>query len=229
MSNNPNQQIAPVEPAKNPFTGLGADESRSKPRRKIPTQTLLLGLVLAVSGASLFWMRHEGLKSGVDFKPINTDYKEADAEKARTYDRIMADLARIQEPLDVALGEFGKSPFMLDTGATKITESGQPVVDDAARMQAEAEARIKARREELVMMAGGLQLNSVMGGATPMARIDGEFVRVGDIVHETFKVTEIDGLTVTVTAEGQTFKLTMEPKGNQAPRKAPVKMGKPTK
>lgn len=226
------QQITPVE-TKNPFSGLGGGEGAySAPKRRLPTQTIILLLVVAVSGVALMWMRREGLRAGVTLANVNIDYKEADAEKAKTYDRIMTDLARIQTPLDVALGEFGRSPFMLETQTTVVTERGQVIEDpNAAAMRALAEAgnRAKVRQAELDATVGSMRLNSVMGGATPLARIDGEFVSEGDVIGEVFTVEKIEGLTVTLTAEGHTYILTMEPKGISAPKKSPVKVGKPNK
>ena len=49
-------------------------------------------------------MRRYGMKSGIQFDKVDVEFKDTDTEKAKTYERIMADLATVQKPLDVALG-----------------------------------------------------------------------------------------------------------------------------
>jgi hypothetical protein len=73
-----------------------------------------------------------------------------------------------------------------------------------------------ARKTALLNEAGKLVLHSVMGGKRPLARIDDETVTVGDTVAEYFTVTEISGRSVTITADGESFTLTMQA-GNMPP------------
>lgn len=232
------KQLAVPEGAKHehaPFAGLSPEELAGKGRArrsKTSTQVVILLLVVGVSAVSLWWMRREGTKVGVNFNELKVDYSEPDAEKARTYARIMTDLARIQTPLDVALGEFGKSPFMLDSGKPVVSENGVqiPAGPDPAEVAArEAAERAEARHQELMTALDNLRLQSIMGGRVPLARIDDQTVRVGDTVGGVFTVTAIDGRTVTVAADGQTFSLTIDEKKNDTPKRAPVKMGTPAK
>ncbi|MDX2131965.1 MAG: hypothetical protein SFY69_07935 [Planctomycetota bacterium] len=215
-----------------PFAGLSPEElaGQRPPKRRGSTQVVIFALVIGVSAISLWWMRREGTRAGVSFEEIKVEYTEPDAEKARTYQRIMADLARVQTPLDVALGEFGRSPFMLDTGTATITEHGTevpagPTPEEVAAR--EAAERAAARRQELVDALASLRLQSVMGGRSPLARIDDETVRVGDRVAKLFTVSGIEGRSVTLEADGQVFTLTMDDRRTDQPRRAPVKMGKP--
>lgn len=233
----PQNQLAPAEPrpaeqARAPFAGLSPEELAGQRRTKrLPGQTLILLLVLAVSTASLMWMRREGTRAGVNFTELKVSYEEPDAEKARTYARIMADLSRIQTPLDLALGEFGKSPFMLDTGTTVVEiKPGLPMPvglspeEIAAR---EAAAKAEARKQEVLAELATFQLASVMGGRSPLARISGDTYRVGDRVGENFTVTAIEGRSVTLTADGESYTISMEEPGEAGPKASPVKMGKP--
>ncbi|CAG0997426.1 hypothetical protein PHYC_02653 [Phycisphaerales bacterium] len=218
-----------------PFAGLSPEElaGKSRGRRgKTSTQVVILLLVVGVSAVSLWWMRREGTKVGVNFQELKVDYSEPDAEKARTYARIMTDLARIQTPLDVALGEFGKSPFMLDSGKAVVSENGVsvPAGPDPQEVAArEAAERAEARRQELLTALENLRLQSLMGGRVPLARIDDRTVRVGDEVGGVFTVTAIEGRTVTLAADGQTFTLTIDEQRTTTPKRAPVKMGTPSK
>ncbi len=183
-------------------------------RKHIPTQLPLLILVLGVSAGALYGMRQYGMRSGFNFDAKTVDYKEQDSAKARTYERIMAELDRVKQPLDVTLTEFGKSPFMRDTVEAKITPDVKPLepgMSDVERHRAEAVDALKR-----------LKLNSIIG---TIARIDDLTVQVGDPVGDLFVVKAIDGRSVTFEAYGEDFTLTMEAPKAGSPKKSPTRMG----
>jgi hypothetical protein len=225
MTDDP-KMLPGAEPA--PFTGVTPEElAAHRPRRRVPTQTLILMLVLSVSAGSLAWMRREGTRAGITFTDLKVEYKEPDTERARTYQRIMSDLARIQSPLDVALRDLGRSPFML--ASTRPTISTDAVIPENATLEeraaAEAAARAEARRQELVAALESMRVHSIVSGSVPLARIDDQTVRVGDQIGE-FLITGIEGRVVSLQADGHVFTLSMEAAGG-SPKKAPVKIGKP--
>lgn len=238
MNNQESKQLSVPAPGAEatPFAGLTPEDlagKRGSRASKASTQAVILLLVVAVSAISLWWMRREGTRVGVTFAELKVDYSEPDAEKARTYARIMADLSRIQSPLDVALGEFGSSPFMLDTGkpvispdGVAVTPTGTSAEDAAARIAAD---KAEARRLELESSLFNIRLQSVMDGRVPLARVNDATVRVGDTIGNFFLVTKIEGRGVTVTADGQEFTLTIKERSTDAPKKAPVKLGAPAK
>lgn len=219
---------APDSGVPNPFANAGTVEA-ARVKRRIPTQTIILLLVMGVSAAALFSMRQLGLRSGVQFEEVKLDGAGPDAEKAKTYERIMADLQRLQTPLDVALGEFGKSPFMLETSKTSVTAHGEPVIELSPEERAAIAAREAAatRLAEIQDKAARLEVNGILAGRVPIARINGHAFRIGDIVDELFTVTAIDGRSVTVEAEGESFVLTMEASPDRAPKRSPARIGKP--
>jgi hypothetical protein len=194
--------------------GVGQDFVAPRQRRRFPAQLLLLLMVVGVSGGSLYEMRQYGTKSGFKFDDaVDVDFKPGDSEKARTYERIMADLARVQKPLDVALGDFGKSPFMLDTAGPEVKPDPGPVAPGASeqeRHMAEAAAALKQ-----------MHLNSIIGD---IARIDEQNVRVGDTVGDIFKVKAIDGRSVTFEVFGEEMSLTMEVGKASGPKRGATKM-----
>lgn len=209
-----------------PFAGVQTESLLRRPKRRIPSQTIILGLVVAVSATALMWMRREGLRTGVTVTTTTVDYQgEQDLEKAKTYDRIMADLARAQKPLDVALADFGKSPFMVAQAKPTIEQNGTPMEAMSADEQAAAAAkeRAAARKAELQMTLQGMTINGIMGGANPLARIDGKMLRVGDTFGE-FKVVGIEGMTVSLEADGDTYTLTLDPNQPSGPKRSPIKM-----
>lgn len=208
------------------FGGISPDSMTRRPKRRIPSQTIILGLVVAVSAISLLWMRREGLRTGVTITTTTVDYKgEQDLEKAKTYDRIMTDLARAQKPLDVALADFGQSPFMLAQAKPVIEQNGEPVVPINADEQAALAARERAaaRKAELAMTLQGMTINGILAGKHPLVRIDGRLLRVGDNIND-FKVVGIEGMTISLEADGDTYTLTLDPNQSGAPKHAPLKM-----
>jgi hypothetical protein len=182
-------------------------------RPKMPSQVPLLLVILAISGGALYSMRQYGMKSGFKFQEVKVDIKEEDSEKARTYERIMADLARVQNPLDVTLTEFGNSPFMRAQGEVTYTpEVGMPT----------AEMTIEERRRiEAVDTLKRMKLRGIIGN---VARIDDMSVRVGDRVGDIFTVTSIEGRTVTFEAHGEVFTLTLEAK-KPMQKQSPTRVG----
>ncbi|MCX5690677.1 MAG: hypothetical protein NTV94_13005 [Planctomycetota bacterium] len=184
----------------------------SAPRTKVSQQTIVLMVVLSVSASAIFGMRTLGMKAGIAMGSDVVEYTPPEIDRNSTYDRILADLARIQNPLDVALGEFGKSPFMLQQ--TAIAAPVDPVAagEDTAEQRAAADkqAKLEARRKELTDQLAAMKVQSIMGGKAPLVRISGEMYRVGDTVAEDFMITSIEDRTVTLKADGQKFTLTLD-------------------
>jgi len=179
---------------------------------KMPSQVPLLLLILCVSAGALYGMRRYGMQSGFTFNEVKVDFKSDESMKARTYERIMADLNRIQKPLDVTLTEFGKSPFMRERQQAHVTPDAGPVevgMNETDRLRAEAVDTLKR-----------MKLRGIIGS---VARIDDLTVKAGDII-DMFTVTAVSGRTVTFEAHGETFTLTLEePKAG--PKKSSTRMG----
>jgi hypothetical protein len=217
----PKQEFAPLSAT--PMEVANAPSSRS---RRIQQQTVVLLILLCVSAGAIIGMRKLGMRAGIAFGEEGViDYTPPDSEKARTYERIMGDLHRIQTPLDVALGEFGKSPFMLQQAARTVS-TPPPAEDAAARAAAEASRRAAQRLNELREKAGTLRLHGVVAGTQPLARINGETFRIGDRVGGDFRIAKIEGRSVTVTADGHEFVVSLE-QVQSGPKAPPMKIGKP--
>jgi hypothetical protein len=182
-------------------------------KAKMPSQVPLLLVILCISGGALYSMRQYGMKSGFKFQEVNVSIEEADSEKARTYERIMADLQRVQHPLDVTLTEFGNSPFMRSQGEVTYTPEVPPMTPEMTDAE--------RRRIEAVDTLKRMKLRGIIGH---VARIDDETVRVGDTVAGIFLVTGIDGRTVTFEAHGEVFTLTLEA-AKPGPKKSPTRLG----
>lgn len=212
----PNQQrdIA-VAGSANAGGGGGAEEvtqASSRQGIRVSGHVVCMAIVVAVSAATIYFMRQYGVRAGIDFDTVTVEYQQPDESKARTYEKIMADLERIQRPMEVALGEFSATPFMLDRPVTTVS----PQDPNAGRMSpeelaAEAERRrIEQRREELMMALRSLKVQGVMGGRVPLARISDETYRVGDTIANLFQIVAIEGREVVLEHEGERFTLGMQ-------------------
>lgn len=213
--------------------GLGAKlplpegtEGPAKVRTKIPQQTIIMLIVLTVSAGAIFAMRKMGTKAGIAMGGEIVQYTPPDSERTKSYARIMDELSAIQTPLDVALGEFGKSPFMLRNNQAQPVidpvSAGMPTPEQAAAE--EAKRRLAQREQELRDKASQIVVQSVIDGRVPIARINGEMYRVGDIVLETFTITGIKERTVTFEADGIKFTSTFDVSAGGT-KSAPMRVG----
>lgn len=190
-----------------PGTEGGGDTIPRKPR--VSSQLVVLVIVLGVSAASVASMRHIGAKSGMNLQVKDVaqqpTVQDDTPEKAARYDRIMKDLQQLQQPLDIALGNLAKIPSLIAT-PEKIAKHpgvGEPPPpepqDEMAKLLAEDRARFAK-----------IRLQSVMGGRVPLARIDGKFYRLGDLVDERFIVKSIEDRSAVLEAHGESYELQME-------------------
>lgn len=195
-----------------PMPGMEGD---SAPRKvKVNSQAVVLVIVLGVSAAALASMRHIGMKSGMTLNAganasaMQPTVVQDDPEKVARYDRIMKDLQQLQQPLDIALGDLSRIPDLIPTDR-KVEQPqpgnalAAPVANDPDRENARRLADVRAK-------ASQLKLQSCMGGKVPLARIDGKFYRIGDLVNEQFIVKTIEHRSVTVEASGEQFVLEMQ-------------------
>lgn len=214
------------------FRGLPGGMSEAPPmdlaprKSKLSQQAIVVVLLLGVSGAAIFGMRHLGARAGMDMTVDEVGFKFGDereaAERSKSYERIMADLQRMQKPLDVAMGDFQKSPFMLDMPEEAPTNN---IEDEEVKRAEQARREAEARKEKIHQTLGTLQLQSVLGGNKPLARISGETVHVGDKVGGAFLVKEIRGREreVVLDTDGDDYVLSMNlPMGGPQTPNAPT-------
>ena len=197
-----------------------------KVRNKIPQQTIIMLIVLTVSAGAIFAMRKLGTKAGIAMGGEIVQYTPPDSERTKSYARIMDELSSIQTPLDVALGEFGKSPFMLRNN------QAQPLIDPVSAAMPtpeqtaaeDAKRRLEQRKQELRDKASLIVVQSVIDGRVPIARINGEMFRVGDVVSEVFTITGIKERTVTFEADGIKFTSVFDVNASGT-KSAPMRVG----
>lgn len=191
-------------------TGMAA----AQPRKGPSAQTIVLGLVLVGSAAAVFGMRHFGLgPAGAIAASVEIDYKvgEGGAAAQAGYDQVLEALDRSGRPLQITADRITQDPFVLHDllpDEEVIADGGE--IDPgaaAARLLREREAK---RQRELRAAFEALELQSVIGGRVPVARIGPHIVRVGDPVGDFFVVESISGRSVVLTTDdGYRFTLGM--------------------
>lgn len=211
-------------PLTNPFAAgpggflVSADDAESRPSPL--GSALVLLAVLATAAGVLFGMRQMGMGPKLALADIQIDYP-IDAQSivaAKDHERILDDLKTGGNLRRVPLEMVQTNPFAWRSLVQKETPGAKPI-DEAELTRRQAEER----RQMLADASARLSLQSIMGGGTPMARIGGELVRVGDRVGEHFTVSAITGRAVELVAGDQTFTLTMSEKSDtkHAPARKP--------
>lgn len=174
---------------------------------KIPSGAAVLVLVMLVGGGAIMLMRQFGLGGGYKFDDITIDYPmdamEA-SDRGGEYEQVITDLTNHDVP-QVSLKELRDEPFQLRGAAPKESFTSTAFESEADRLARERQARLLEVQREFQK----LELNSVIGGSAPIARVSGVPVRPGDTVNGVFTVRRITGRSVELEAEGRVYMLTM--------------------
>jgi hypothetical protein len=193
--------------------------------RGVSAQAVMLVLVVAVSGGLLFAMRTIGKKSSIDFSAASYEDFQPDSKLQSDYERVMASLTSVQDPLDVALADLSRSPFAFRAADAPIPTPDNPrplATPQGESPEQAATRRSAARKAALAAELTKLTLHSVLGGKRPIARINDETLTVGDMVADQFLVVSIDGRSVTLSADGQNYVISMDQTGQMNPGAQPA-------
>ncbi len=202
------------------------DPFDATPRRG-PRRVVVASLVLVGAAAGIFAMRAIGMGPGTALASLVLDFKPGASAGTEVSPRLLADLERSKRAVQVPAEVIDKDPFRLRT------EAGAPVVTDDPEALARAEAARQAkleeerrlererRQRELQTAFGRFELQGIMGGTMPIARISGKLVRVGDTLEGGFKVTLIEGRRVVLVAEDTEFVLEFGTPSSAPARPAP--------
>lgn len=199
-----------------------------KPPSKLLNQGTLLIVGLFVIGAvSLFAMRvgqaditgrivSQDIEAKIEQALIKLSRPDAldkgDALAPGNMDKTLSDMDQFVEMFvhdsteqQVPLRYVKKNPFVLP-----VYKSSQPEVAGRDPSEEEKERQRQARKTQLEMELGGLELRSVLQSAgNPIAIIGEGFYQQGQSVGS-FTITQIDQLSVMLTSEGYEFKLEMK-------------------
>lgn len=205
----------------------GAPTSTSK--IKLTGPTLVLFAVAGAGAALLAGMRQLGLKVASAAEPeVAIDYTPGEARNIsnRACDQIIAVLERSGTPVQVPGDQIHKNPFLLQESKPAVEQPGEDPSERDRKRRAEDEAKkARDRQGQIEQTLANVKLLGVLGGKVPVARLNGDTVRVGDTVGELFTVTAITGRSVTLQCDGKDYVISMEDpkqaKTNGAAKPAP--------
>jgi hypothetical protein len=187
--------------------GVGADlPTGHSARSRVSTGTLILLLVVVVAGGVLYIMRQFGLGTRLELVDVKIDYPIDGSATVSTeqHQQVLASLRDSSTTVQVPLNEVKKNPFQL--GLREEEAAPEPT----SQSPFDREAAERARRKQMIQSTfASLELNSVVGGSVPIARISGDNVRIGDRLKDLFTVRSIRGRSVELVADGEVYILTM--------------------
>ncbi|MEM9372214.1 MAG: hypothetical protein AAGA55_01095 [Planctomycetota bacterium] len=193
-----------------PAAPAAAPQSKSK----VSGQVVLAGVVLLLAGGAIYGMRFMGLNAAFGGDDIKVDYTaEKGEETARRFERVMAELDASMSAVQVAEGgSLGSASFNRPVEEEPDAGAYQEPADlnDLDRLARLAEERrLQAARDRMELIQGELSrlnVQGIIGGRVPAARINGQPVRVGQQLG-VFEVVEISGKGVIVRADGIDYEL----------------------
>lgn len=201
---------APLGEASGPPAGLGASggfftEAEAEPKTRL-SGPMLLVIVVALAGGVLLAMRQLGLGPRLSMLEVKIDYPlDGETKANKNHKAILNDLksSGIEQ---VPLEKVQMNPFEWKSLAAQEPVVAGPKEEDPAEV---ARRALEARRVYVKDSLSRLQLNSVLAGRVPVARISGELVKVGDVLGGVFTVKTITGRAVELEADGERFTLAL--------------------
>lgn len=203
-------------------SAMGVGAAAGPTKKKINEGMLLLLIVLVVAAAVLFLMRKTGsatidqslasveLKIEQALAQVSGNARPADGARGidallRNSDDVIAMFVNDPSNKQVPPDHLKKNPFYRLAAARTSDEPTRtvPVVTAEERRR---QLRVQQLRSEL----SGLTLQTVMRGKTPVAVISNQVVREQDKLGS-FTVVTIEPMAVVLTAEGNSYRLTMDP------------------
>lgn len=174
----------------------------SAAKKSLPLQAIAVGLVLVVGAGSLYLMRQQGMRAGIDFS--NTTIVSAPETGIQRIDNEEEILSALNDPPPEQVPKE-----MVPGGVFRINKLGEGSRAATGSLADPIEAAKERRRVEIQSALGKLQVESVMHGRTPIAKISGKLFRVNDEVGGIFVLDRIEDRTVILTVDGNEHKLSM--------------------
>ncbi|MFK7884433.1 MAG: hypothetical protein AB8F26_09670 [Phycisphaerales bacterium] len=193
--------------------GTSVAGSTGESAKKVSGQVVLAGAVLLLAAGAIYGMRFVGLNAAFGGENIKIDYTaEQGLESAKRFESVMAELEASMSAVQLAEGQLAAEPFsrpVEDAPEPGVYEEPNSMddLDRLARLAAERRMQEMSERAQLVQgELMRLNVQGVIGGRVPAARINGQPVRVGNMLG-VFEVVDISGQSVFVEADGQRYEL----------------------
>jgi hypothetical protein len=204
----PNPFTTPAPDLPPALPGFGVQSGAST---GISSHTALLLLVLLISAAAIFGMRKIGMGSLAALAsggPSELDMS-AVPKIDDSHTPLLNELSKSRTDNQVAKDQLQRNPFLMMVRPKAVPPQGVAAMPDLPEPKDDAEAQRQARVRELLGMLSAMELNGIMGGSRPVAKIDGRLFRAGEVVGGTFTVVRISGKQVELEADGERFVLEM--------------------
>lgn len=176
----------------------------------------LMILVVALAGGVLAGMRQLGLGPHAATAGAMKIETQDPAKLAAAHKQVMADLSTARVEMQVPFDRVRTNPFrtagIVNLPAVPSATSEEPTDLNAMveRARQEQQKRLEAERQKQVLsLLQSLELNSVLGGPSPVARINNKIYRIGDRVEGLFLFKSAEGRAVVLEAEGQEHRIEM--------------------
>ncbi|MFG0258049.1 MAG: hypothetical protein ACF8GE_09130 [Phycisphaerales bacterium JB043] len=198
--------LANPEGASEPMAALEGVDGSSTRQSTLRSNLLLLLFVGGVAAGSMWLMRTWSENSGVALTDVKIEYTSpSDKNDGDTADLI--ELLSFGSGVQVPLDDVRSRPFSMPSkGVEDPVEDTRPAHDPNAAARRAAEMR----RAAIQKAFDSLELNSVITGSIPIARVSGQPVRIGDKVGEFFSVREIRDRSVVLEADEEMYILALQ-------------------
>lgn len=185
-------------------------------KSKLDTQMMIAGAVLLVGVGAVYGMRYLGMAAGLDESVVSIDYtaQPATPEVSQRYSEVISaleDSTQVRQfSSDVQMPDRPFARESLSEDADLPIDPGMSEEERlAVQRQRDFEEAKTARENAIMSELYGFELQGVIGGKRPAARISGHAVRVGMELGSHFQVVEITGRSVIIEADGLRYELAM--------------------
>lgn len=178
------------------------------PKRSVGGVVIIV-VVLVVAAGALVGMRQIGMRGHINF--LNIDLKvPTDVTAGKQYTAVIADIKTDSAEKQVPLNNVKKNPFYIAHASKPVKEDNSKEEMERERLEREKQLAEQKRLAAIQKDLDSLHLQSIMGGSSPMALIDGNLFRAGDRLGEFFTVKSINNRSVTLTTEdGRTYEMSL--------------------
>jgi hypothetical protein len=190
-----------------------ASELHATSKSKVDNQIIIAGVVLLIGVGAVYGMRYLGMAAGLDENAVTIDYASSKPEDAKRYLKVMSALDESSHVM-----QFGEEldmpdhPFSMDEVADDEIAVIPGMSEEerrALQLERDYQNAAAARENEVMAELYSFDLQGVIGGKRPAARVSGQAVRVGMELGDFFTVVEITGRSVIVEADGKRYELAM--------------------
>ena len=196
--------------------GLGAPK---KPN--VLVQLGFFAVLICAAGGLIYSMRKMGigpLKSFAAAPMPDYDVTKG-TSKSADHQKVLTELSRATTSTQVPADQVQKNPFRLADalGSTEDDAADDAKKSEAQRLAAQARAKkdAEARAKAVENKLNTLKIHAIMNGTVPVARVNEQFVRVGDLIDVLFAVKAINERSIEIDAEGVTYLLSLDEQPSQ--------------